>query len=357
MKTFTLLMLALLAAWPAFAQKTLTVDNNTPSPGKYSNLQEAIDAAQSGDVILVSGSDNIYTGANNGHIYIDKSNLTIIGAGYNNPYGKEAKTNYFYIGQKASVSGLTIKGLNIPLMYIQPTTGSTVSNVMLEDNAIGTFMLGQSYGTINSVVTRNNSFGYFQLYPYMGMSDLLISNNIIHHLTGGIGTTEASLSGVVVQHNLFAYSNYFGPGFFGKNFTFDSNIFWNTNPSSFTLENCVVSNNIFFGSDNIVAKLSTGGNVASDNKTVSTDPLVSYDGTGYVWDKLAQYNFHQSASTPLVNISGKEIGIYGGTYKFTQTADVGANPNIPQMTSIILQNVSIQQGGTLNVSFEAKTQQ
>ncbi len=55
---------------------TFTVNNNNPSPGQYTTILAAMNAAANGDVILVSGSPTVYSiGAN-----ITKS-LTIIGTG------------------------------------------------------------------------------------------------------------------------------------------------------------------------------------------------------------------------------------------------------------------------------------
>lgn len=356
MKTFTLFALALLAAWPLFAQKTITVDQNSPSPGMYTNLQAALDAAGDGDIILIKGSDQVYNGTDNGTINIDKNNLTLIGSGYSNPYGDETKLGSIYVGNNASVSGLVIKGVQIQALYINPASGNTVESVKLEDNGMSTLQIGANYGTVNGVVIRNNIISDLLIYSYTSTTDLLVSNNIFHRLRGS-RSGNANLANVVMQHNLFAYSSSWGNYMFGEDFIFDSNIFWKIGQLNGTLTDNVFSNNIFYESDAVRDAIGTNDNTGTNNRDVTTDPLKAYDGTGTILDKFSQYDFHQSANPPLLNVNNQQIGIYGGSYAFTATAEVGGLPNIPVVTSLTIENVSVQQGGTLKVSFEAKTQQ
>ena len=53
-------MLTLLVATCATFAATITVSNNFNSPAQYTDIQEAVDAAASGDTILIAGSPTTY---------------------------------------------------------------------------------------------------------------------------------------------------------------------------------------------------------------------------------------------------------------------------------------------------------
>src|SRR5690348_8515351 len=71
-----LTVLAYMLAQGTYAT-VITVDNNANSPGQYSSLQSAINAASAGDTLYVSGSTSSY-----GNFTLNKR-LTLIGTGYN----------------------------------------------------------------------------------------------------------------------------------------------------------------------------------------------------------------------------------------------------------------------------------
>ena len=76
MKNLTILTTFLLLFGVAHAT-IYTVDNNLNSGAMFTDLQAAVDSADNGDTILVSGSGTHY-----GDITINKK-LILIGAGYN----------------------------------------------------------------------------------------------------------------------------------------------------------------------------------------------------------------------------------------------------------------------------------
>ena len=85
---------------------TFTVNNNNPSPGQYTTILAAMNAAVNGDVILVSGSPTTYSiGAN-----IIKS-LTIIGTGYAPIKDNPLVTRIAFSGLGIYASNVTIKGI------------------------------------------------------------------------------------------------------------------------------------------------------------------------------------------------------------------------------------------------------
>ena len=74
MKNLTYALLTLFISLAGNAT-ILTVNNNNPSPGQYSDLQVAIDAANAGDTLLIHRSPTSY-----GNATITKQ-LTLIGEG------------------------------------------------------------------------------------------------------------------------------------------------------------------------------------------------------------------------------------------------------------------------------------
>ena len=76
LRRMCILIASLMLTTTAWAQNIITVDNNVPSGAMYLDLQQAIDAANNGDIIYVSGSETRY-----GDITID-TRLTLIGTGH-----------------------------------------------------------------------------------------------------------------------------------------------------------------------------------------------------------------------------------------------------------------------------------
>ena len=91
----------------------ITVDNNENSSADYTDLQEAIDNANPGDTIFVSGSETSY-----GNIIIEDQVL-IFGAGIspNNQFGRETKVGTVSIARVAddtkNASSSTLTGLKL----------------------------------------------------------------------------------------------------------------------------------------------------------------------------------------------------------------------------------------------------
>ena len=90
-----------------------TVSNNPNSPGQYTSLQMAVDSSGMGDTILVAGSSTTYGIVD---IYWQ---LTIIGAGFHNPYGSNTIVGTIYLRNfSASVqsSGTKLSGLDFQVL-------------------------------------------------------------------------------------------------------------------------------------------------------------------------------------------------------------------------------------------------
>jgi len=136
MTLITLAMLAFLTGTTShygLAQTTWTVDDDGP-PAVFTSIQDAIDAASSGDTIIVA------KGTYREYLHITTDNLTIIGAGIDKSIiDLDGLTPYWHYpcsGSYASRAGVLISGygsLGIPIEIVEDVTfkGFTVKNAGL----------------------------------------------------------------------------------------------------------------------------------------------------------------------------------------------------------------------------------
>lgn len=104
---------------------------------------------------------------------------------------------------------------------------------------------------------------------------------------------------------------------------------------------------------------SGGGSNSGSGNQVGIDPL--FVNVGNVDTYNANYNYRLQTSSPGHNAStdGTDVGIYGGSYPFPSGGvgtqyDTSPMPPIPQVTSVNIQNATIQPNGTLNVQVQGK---
>ena len=340
-----------------------TVSNNTGSPGQYTNLQTAIDAAGFYDTILVAGSATSY-----GNITFGKP-LVLIGAGYNNPYGMnttlgqiELDRQTFYVSSSnTKIIGFIVTGNIIFYPYYSGGTNMTIDNVVIERCRIGSVDFGLGQGgthTYNNDSIRNcliegniNSHGVYNSHYY---NNVVIHNNIFNggYFTFGYNcspnnTCNSDLNKFYVKNNLFLNktTNCFNNC---VKMVIENNIFYGAEPQGGT--GCVFTrnltymclNNIIPGTDN----LGSGNRVNQNPLFVNVPPQGGFSFS---------YDYHLQATSPGKNAGtdGSDIGIYGGMMPF----EVGANPYVPQMmTTTLPSGSSVPAGGTLNVQFTARKQ-
>ncbi len=375
MKKHYFLITALIALFTLSIQAaTFTVSNNANSPGQYTSLQEAIDAAAPNDTILVAGSPSSY-----GDISVGKK-LIIIGAGYHSPYGDNSIIGKLYFVNTnlkyTSASGSKVMGfiastiiLNADFYGSDDVTRS-IDNVVIERCKIYTYIYmgyeSSKIETFNNDTIRNcvieggigsvmeqNGYNYVDIF-----NSVAIHNNIFNSATitlgywrdyyGTVYSVHIDASTCHLKNNVFLTngSNCFSYVF---NMVIENNIFYAAEPQGGS--ECVFTKNITYMCLNNT--LPGDGNLGSGN-LVNQNPLfLNYPifGGGFDYSQ----DFHLQASSPGKNAGtdGTDIGIYGGWLPF----EVGANPYIPQMVEITLPSgSSVPAGGTLNVHFKAKKQ-
>ena len=335
-------LLYILLIFVGYAQQVhaaiLTVDNNTNSAGQYTSLQNAINAANAGDTLYISGSVSSY-----GSVSLNKR-LTLIGTGYNpakqNPLVSSTATIALdTVNSISGASGSRIIGLNSGSL----NDNYGAKNILIERNAfngVSSSLVANSSGFIY----RNNVFNSGNVY-LNGASNVLYENNIMYngafHYSGQ--------PSVVINHNLFM--NNIGSGSYGlyqlSFATITNNIFWGTTPLGANMTNNTFNNNLTFQTSNDVIP---GSNNSGAGNLVATNPQfinAPSPGISYSYN----YNVSNASAANNAGTDGTDIGVYGGVNFFP---DLTGMPAIPQMVEMLITNPVVTPAGNLNVTFKAK---
>lgn len=316
----------------------ITVNNGSITAGQYTTIQPAVDAAKVGDTIYVHGSATTY-----GDVTLSKR-LVLMGAGHHlvgTQYNLPTTLGTIYLSQGNSTTlptGSTIKGINFGGL---DGAGGTlaVNNITVERNFASTIrILGSGW------ICKNNFTQWFSIENF---KNIIISNNVIQSwiLTSNqpsvIITNNLFLNGAAIQNvnyasitnNVFVEPNILAY-FSGTQNTWNKNIMVYADPVNF--KTFPPDGNTGVGNLNTI-----------DDQFVDTIPLNVYynDATTYNWNLLTTSIGYKYGT------DGTDVGIYGGSYPMP---DLTGALNIPQMTSMDLQNSVIPQNGTLSIDFKAK---
>jgi len=168
-------------------------------PGEYSKIQDAIDAANPGDTVLVA-SETYHE-----HLYINKS-ITLRGAGsrttFINGDGKKNKTIVRIDASNVEVTGFTIENGSDKEGYsgIQVTfnVSATIRNNVIRKSYNGIFLsMSNSCNIINNTITQN----YYGIRLSWSCSNHFIGNNIANNNIGIWLTNPASRDNVLYHNN------------------------------------------------------------------------------------------------------------------------------------------------------------
>jgi hypothetical protein len=318
-----------------------TVSNATVSAGQYTTVQAAVDASVVGDTIYIHGSQTNY-----GNVTLNKR-LVLIGAGHSltgTQFNFPTSLGNIFLSQGNSTTlptGSTIKGINFS--QITGSGGSLlVNNITLERNYI--FNYSAIIGT--GWILRNNFLVYFRLENF---KNTIISNNVINGLL-----QSSDQPSVIITNNIFLNNSYISSVSYA---TVTNNIFINPAYANFSGTQNTWNKNIMIYADPANYNAfppanNTGvGNLnTTDNQFTTTIPLdiALQNATKQDWILLATSIGYKYGT------DGTDVGIYGGSYPMPNMT--GA-PNIPQITSMDLQNSVIPISGTLNIELKARGQQ
>jgi hypothetical protein len=324
------LTLTLAVALATTAHATVfTVSNDPATPAQYTDVQAAHDAASPGDTLLVKASTSSY-----GWLYLDRP-LTVIGEGYNTdgPY-----TSISGVQTWPGSDGSNFIGFRA---YFYLAGNGPISNVLIERCGGSVYGGNYSYGVTGLIVKHCVIDGDVALY---NCTQVLITNNLI---IGQIyGSTAPSVS---IQNNVFM-SNGGNVLLSIQNAVVSNNIFYGSSPSQdgYGVTNCAFNNNISFGTSDDDLPPTGTGNVGSGNQQ-GVDPLF-VNVPDFYW--APSYDLHLQAGSPGIGAGtdGTDIGLYGGGFPLNVPLD--GLPRLPQVTQFNLLNTSIGEGGSLNVQVQ-----
>lgn len=314
-----------------------TVSNNPLYQAQFNSLVAAQTAASTGDTLLIAGSPISY-----GNFLINKR-LTLIGAGYNNPNGENTTMGELSTFNSSVSAGSKLMGMSLE---IQRSNFGTATYKFIEFQFDRCRIRSTDFGNdaeklvfINCLLEGEigaiNSNGLLQ--------DSLIVNNCVLDSVYFKSVTDLTIrNSVFIGQNGDYSSSTFPPSF---------TVIENSIITSGNLDNCASCafvNNIF---DTGVVLDTSVSTILHSNNLYDTDPqFVNYPGGAFDFN----HDYELQASSPGINAGsdGTDIGISGGAAPF----EVGANPPIPQMIYLNLQQNSVPLNGTLQFDFKAKTQ-
>ncbi len=366
MKKMLILSLISLVIFQVNSQTTRIANNN---PGAVSGLnvytgtnalQDAIDAAVSGDIIHVIPSPDDY-----GDGLIDDKSLTIIGIGLNptTDLGLRSLVDEIRLDNDGA-SGSRISGLVVDDVFlaINNATPHTISNVLIENCEIHR-VVGAGFGistsnSLSNLIVRNcvinsqNNSGEPRGFELSSTVGVIIENNIIRGECCNSGTLQVEAG--TIRNNLFYDGLASGIGFMNNdNCTIINNIFLNTNPATFGTVGSGIhyQNNISFNTTADAFPIGVNGNTGSGNME-GVNPLLTNvpldPGGDFDWNY--SYDLTPMAGSPVLSAGtdGTDIGPTGGAVPFNSEGTL-----MPVIQSLTLPSV-ISQGVDLQVNIKAK---
>lgn len=332
MKTpFTLILIALFY-WNAYAT-IHTVNNSPDSAADYNNVQAAIDAATAGDTIYVAGSNVLYPNFN-----VDKQ-LTLFGSGYYSN-GSEAPSRVNDISINASnskVSGFRVERIQLPY-------DNLVNDLIITDNRVTTtlnLISGAGHLVEGNILTSSGiSMNCFHSGSFRATSTI-IRNNIIFGRLQGLSNAPS-----VVENNIFVKAA-------------SNNSHCYVNCGSF-----VASNNIYFGYSatgcgtcthqfQLLYYYDSGTSAYVGSNPMFVNPATLSTNNITVYDPSQDWSLQ--AGSPAIGAGqfGYDLGAYGGLTPFVP----GGYPPIPRITSLTSPSSQIEEGGTVQITIQAVSQQ
>lgn len=337
------LVIILLCAFSMhFAHGTvLTVCNMPYSPGQYTTMFDAINAASFNDTIYVHGSSINY-----GSVYINKP-LVIIGTGHN-----PNKMNPLV----SSFLDITVDANNVQIHGLKMTRLSSVN---------------RNSGVIKKC--RILQATTLEAMSLLSCTDWIIEGNIIESGGTGIFFWGAPANNTVIRYNVFITGYSAVVGIYNSSSQLGyvlNNVFlgnFNFNAALLDLRYCSIENNIFHGispTNNSLQNCTANNNIsyqASDpsfytpgaNNLVNVNPeFTNYPGSptlySYAWDlSLAATSPGHNSGT-----DGTDRGLFGG---IGNLFSVTGEPAIAEVTAFTITSPAIiAPGGTLTISVTSK---
>jgi hypothetical protein len=342
MKNLIPFVLFSLLAFTVKAQTSYTVDNTTGSGADFISLQAAIDAANSGDTLLVHSSPTSY-----GNVDVNKT-LYILGSGHNPNANSNFETTtvgvFFLVGNCPSVviNGIELSQVRCGTPYVD------ISNITIRNCKISSYIQGEDDPNVLDWIIEGNVFNGGYLYNNYSYN-WLVRNNIFYSSWYSMyyfnsSTTFTNNLFICANNNLFLYCN---------NPTFNNNIFFVTGSSTgigFDNSSITANNNLTFGGNGAEVN-----DLPGDNNLNNVDPMFESANNSNISSYYSS-DYHPGTGSPLVDAAtdGGDIGLYGGNFGYHPD---GKASNFPYMLNLDIQNPSVEAGELLNVIFSAQKNQ
>jgi len=321
--------------------KIIQVNNNAGASADYALLQTAIDNANSGDTLYLSGSPNYYDASTT--VRLNKK-LTLIGPGFflgeNNQTqssNQTAKIYDFEIGEGADNSvliGLDFNYSGYEITFNKKkrdgTTGSNTSNnVLIKRNKIDRISLYYASGTIIEQNYFNSN--YSNIFLDETSSNTLIQCNII--------ITSSSYGGIQGPGYGYALSNTVI-----RSNTFSKGL---VQLVGVEIDNNVLKNNVWVSSEAVAIPTSSTGNTLSNNKFTATAGDIFVKATPSIDNEFKLKN-----GSPAIGagIDGIDAGAFGGISPYK----LSGLPAIPAIYELTTTGIGTKENG-LKVVVKAKS--
>lgn len=323
------------------AQNLITVQNGS-STRFYTQLQTAIDAANSGDTIYVSGG--LYPS-----VTINKT-LHIIGTGHNPDSTKESlittiqgAINFNQGSEYGSLTGLDIQG------SLNNSTPHVVSHYFVKRCRIrGGINL--SSGCENWNLSENIFQGSIYNNNINNIQNFYFTNNIFEGESPGFPSV-GHFSNCFFKNNIFLFSYQCGPycyyPIYSQNSTFENNIFISSTPATYGTSQSIFKNNLFV--ENWTP--SECGCLGSNNIINQSQSSIFESQSGGVFNYSHNYQLKASCPGKSAGTDGTDVGIYGGSFPWK----VGSLPQNPHIQSKSIAG-STDQNGNLKINIKVKAQ-
>lgn len=349
------LILLLITAGFAHAQTVHVVNNNTNAPdggNVYTVLQDAVDAANAGDIIHVVPSNSNY-----GSTTITKK-LSIYGIGFNPdkelPQLSEVLDIIFEEGEiEGSPSGSRIEGLSIRSVSFRDNLNDlTIRNNIIRVEISSHFSsdLIEELQIVNNVFNKSSSSNpQIDLSRSTVQKNTVIANNIFSSNTRSIAAENFTL----IQNNLFLGNGDINTFGILEDCIVANNIFFGMRPSSNTsrFERNIFNNNLTVGNDNNSFPIN-GSNTGSNNLEGINPQFISLSASSNSWDFNWDPGLQQGSPAIGAGSDGTDIGLFGGSLPFNSLY-TGGTP-LP-LIHVLNTNGTIQPGQDLQINVQARS--
>lgn len=225
MKKLILILLLLSATYSISFANVITVSNYVPSPGQFTDVLSASNAATDGDTIYIHGSPVIYPAG-----FGLSKRLTFIGAGMNPQKANAFKTT---IGGNFVINSTA--GFGSSFLGLSFTSAGIVFNTAGNQNVT----VSRCYWNGNGGQDAALTFGSYPSGSGVNVNECVFSNKAAVSVAQG-----NQLNGMMISNCVFLVNN--NP----PNANFEPFYFINPNQGNGTALNWTISNCIFYGYNN-----------------------------------------------------------------------------------------------------------